>query len=349
MSSEIEDDEEGATQMMSSKSLVGDATSDALDEEEGDLTVPFDRGMAFAQAARPRPAAGLPAAPGAGSAGGRSPDAAQRQSPAMAPPRGLPLPAIAPSAPARPLSNEATTPQRRLTGAMTPEPIEPDLGTGSITVPVVRDELPLPRLNEFGDTGEMTVPRGLAPRAPEPRGVPKYDLPPPAYKPPPPPGQAGQMGSRPGSVPPPAPYMQGHAQAPMQGHAQAPMQGHAQAPVQGQGGSRPGSIPPGYIQSSTVPFPGLAQAPTPPPQGQGHSLAQMATPPPQGQGHSLAQMATPPPQGPMSVAAPSVPAPSLPSAKLRSPPVFIAVMVACTVLTVTGLLLLVYLKVKHFW
>lgn len=249
MSSEIEDDEEGATQMMTSRSLVGDVKPDTLDEEEGDLTVPFDRGAAFAQAvARPRPAAGMPA-----------------------PPRQKPPPAKA------------------------PEPIEPDLTTGSITVPVVRGDLPLPKLSEFGDTGEMTVPRGLAPKAPEPRPVPKYDLPPPAYTPPPVP----QQGSRPGSVPPPG-YM--------------PVPGQAPMPAQ-----RPGSIPPGYIQSSTAPIPGLAQMPTPPP------------------------------QGPMSVPAPSAPAPSLPSAKMRSPPVFIAVMVACTVLTVTGLLLLVYLKVKHFW
>ena len=90
---------------------------------------------------------------------------------------------------------------------------------------------------------------------------------------------------------------------------------------------------------------GLAQAPTPPPHAfaQGHGLAQMGTPPPLG--HGLSQMATPPPQGPMSAPVPS----AAPPGKMRSPPVFVAVMVACTVLTVTGLLLLVYLKLKHFW
>ncbi len=35
--------------------------------------------------------------------------------------------------------------------------------------------------------------------------------------------------------------------------------------------------------------------------------------------------------------------------KVRSPPVFVGVMVACTVLTITGLVLLFYLKVKGLW
>jgi hypothetical protein len=47
--------------------------------------------------------------------------------------------------------------------------------------------------------------------------------------------------------------------------------------------------------------------------------------------------------------APSVRTPSIRPQKLRSPPIFVAVMVACSVLTITGLVLLAYLKMRHFW
>ncbi len=293
MSAEVEDDEEdGATQMMSSSSLVGDATSDALDEEEGDLTVPFDRGKAFAKLnARPRPAAGMPAQP--------------RTMPYVAPPIARPM---------EPVVHE----------------VEPDLETGSITVPVARDELPLPSAHEFGDTGEMTVPRRLAPQAAPQRQAPQYDLPPPAYRPPP--------------VQSPSPALHAAANEPTRPQVR-----------------RPGSIPPPAPSPFMPPpqsyAPQLAQMPTPPPQSYAPQLGQMPTPPPQPYVPQLAQMATPPPLGPGMGAgmgpgmapAPSSRGPSLPSAKTRSPPVFIAVMVACTVLTITGLVLLVYLKMRHFW
>ncbi len=339
MSDEVEDDEDGATQMMSSHALAGGATADtldgdALDEEEGDLTVPFDRGRDFAQiAARPRPAAGTPAAP----------RVAARPLPRMAPPI---------AAPVRPVVVEE---------------MEPDLDAGSITVPVARDELPLPSVHEFGDTGEMTVPRALAPKAPGPRPVPQYDLPPPAYKPPPIPTPLHTAPSgprapaneptrpqirRPGSMPPPAP-------SPFMAAPPEPPQGYEYGqntdPTQRQ--SRPHAQVPGYApqlaQMPTPPpqpyAPQLAQMPTPPPQQYAPQLAQMPTPPPQQYAPQLAQMPTPPPQPYGLAPAPSSRGPSLPAAKTRSPPVFVAVMVACTVLTITGLVLLAFLKMRHFW
>ncbi len=324
MSDEVEDDEDGATQMMSSHALAGGATvdtldGDALDEEEGDLTVPFDRGRDFAQiAARPRPAAGTPAAP----------PVAARPLPRMSPPIAAPA-------------------QRVVV-----EEMEPDLETGSITVPVARDELPLPSVHEFGDTGEMTVPRALAPKAPGPRPVPQYDLPPPAYKPPPIPTplHAAPSGPRataneptrpqvrrPGSMPPPAPspFMPAPPEPPS-GYEY----GQSADPTQRQ--SRPHAQVAGH-------GPQLGQVPTPPPQPYAPQLAQMPTPPPQPYAPQLGQMPTPPPLSHGLAPAPSSRGPSLPAAKTRSPPVFVAVMVACTVLTITGLVLLAFLKVRHFW
>ena len=180
---------------------------------------------------------------------------------------------------------------------------DPDLGeTGQVTVPVVRGDLPLPSVHEFGDTGEQTVPRQLAPKAPSQlapsqlapsqqassqRPQQQYDLPPPAYRPPPPPG-AVQM---------PNPIPQSAVATLPRGMNLVPAM--QQSPVQ--------TLPPG-----------------------------------------LAQMATPMPQPPASVPVPSVRPPSAPT-KMRSPPVFVAVMVACTVLTITGLVLLGFLKLRHFW
>ncbi|MFO0590776.1 MAG: hypothetical protein U0441_24750 [Polyangiaceae bacterium] len=307
MSDPVEEDEEGATQMMTSRSLVGDATKDALDEEEGDLTVPFDRGVQFAQLApqRPRPAAGMPA---------------PRQAPMHAQ-----TPRIAPhvAAPVSPVVVEA----------------DPDLGeTGQMTVPVVRGDLPLPSVHEFGDTGEQTVPRQLAPKAPSQlapsqlapsqlapsqRQAPQYNLPPPAYRPPAP-GSAPpaqplsaneptRPARRPGSMPPPDPFA---AQPRFQGPP-PPMQPSPPMPTP--------QVP------ATLHVPSAPQMPNPIPQSAVATLPR--------------SMALVPPT---SAPAPSVRAPSPPT-KMRSPPVFVAVMVACTVLTITGLLLLVYLKLRHFW
>ncbi|MEZ4296304.1 MAG: hypothetical protein R3B70_15140 [Polyangiaceae bacterium] len=47
--------------------------------------------------------------------------------------------------------------------------------------------------------------------------------------------------------------------------------------------------------------------------------------------------------------APSSRAPDTRPPKLRSPPIYVAVMVSCTVLTLTGLVLLAYLKVRGLW
>jgi hypothetical protein len=51
----------------------------------------------------------------------------------------------------------------------------------------------------------------------------------------------------------------------------------------------------------------------------------------------------------VSVPSPSARAPEAAPLKTRSPPVFIAVMVSCTVLTITGLVLLAYLKMRGLW
>jgi hypothetical protein len=61
------------------------------------------------------------------------------------------------------------------------------------------------------------------------------------------------------------------------------------------------------------------------------------------------QPAMGPPSFPRSSGPVSAPQPPAQTDKLRSPPVFVAVMVACTVLTLTGLVLLAYLKMRHLW
>lgn len=61
--------------------------------------------------------------------------------------------------------------------------------------------------------------------------------------------------------------------------------------------------------------------------------------------YSAPYSAPPPGGGP----APGARGPALAPRKVRSPPVFVAVMVSCTVLTITGLVLLGYLKMRGLW
>ncbi len=77
--------------------------------------------------------------------------------------------------------------------------------------------------------------------------------------------------------------------------------------------------------------------PPPPPRSPG------SLPPPEP--YSAPYPAQPPGGGP----APGARGPSLAPRKVRSPPVFVAVMVSCTVLTITGLVLLGYLKMRGLW
>jgi hypothetical protein len=307
-----DDEEEGATQMMTSRSLIGEARPDTLDlAEEGDLTVPFERGGMFPPpGARPRPAAGAP--------------------------------------------------------ARAPQESDLELVTSSTTVPMVRDDLPL-RPRDFTDSGENTVPRArippalqqrpyappAQPPAPAQRPAPQYELPPPAYRPPPLRAQAPAQGSDEGLgstvfLPQAAPGA-GQLPTPPPGaspYAQAP--GAAQLPTPPPGAGAPYMQPPANMQAPPL---GAAQLPTPMPLG----AAQLPTPMPLGPAARSPGSMPPPPPPPPSLpasgrgAAPSARSPNLPVPKLRSPPVFVAVMVACTVLTITGLLLLGYLKMRHLW